>query len=407
MKRKRGQPAENVPSKDNTAKKKSAVSARKRVQQQLGVHQTETSENPMPQIPQPGSSGEQERGRTSNRKSRHPKKHRSKAPVRQTLPNIQKGDIPLTSSSESDAESEIAEGVRTDSEMDNVSVSSKSADSLSHAEAHLSMITGNDGYSTSFIHPISSHISQQIPSKIKKQIWSNKFIDFAALLPNTTIPTSTTQFTLQLDSQSNINITPINKTKKIHSIEQWTTAFMRFVAIYSERFPLETPSLMKYGEIVRDLAQRRQGNSWQIYDTQFRMLRSTSLFPWHTMHYEFWLMACSGNNNSSSSNNQRSFRPNNQSFPGQGHQHSGQRKRHTPKRQRFWPNTCWIYNQRGECRNDPCPHPHVCGYCKGNHTAGRCSFQYKEQAAQSLLGQPNNSTNPSRQPHKPATTSQR
>lgn len=38
---------------------------------------------------------------------------------------------------------------------------------------------------------------------------------------------------------------------------------------------MEAPALMKYGEVVRDLAAR--GGDWRFYDTQFRNLRQTSL----------------------------------------------------------------------------------------------------------------------------------
>jgi len=38
------------------------------------------------------------------------------------------------------------------------------------------------------------------------------------------------------------------------NIEHWTTAFLRFIAIYSEKFPEETPHLVKHAETVRSLA---------------------------------------------------------------------------------------------------------------------------------------------------------
>ena len=37
---------------------------------------------------------------------------------------------------------------------------------------------------------------------------------------------------------------------------------------------MEAPALMKYSEVVRDLALR--GADWRFYDTQFRLLRQAN-----------------------------------------------------------------------------------------------------------------------------------
>jgi hypothetical protein len=84
---------------------------------------------------------------------------------------------------------------------------------------------------------------------------------------------------------------PANRSRKALTIEQWTTDFLRFVAVYSLKHPHETPALMKYGEIVRDLASRRQRPAWSFYDTQFRQLRESTSIPWDRIHTEFWIMA--------------------------------------------------------------------------------------------------------------------
>jgi hypothetical protein len=88
-------------------------------------------------------------------------------------------------------------------------------------------------------------------------------------------------------SNGNLNLIPSVKKQKIYNIDQWTTAFMRFVAIYSTKYPQETPALMKYGELVRDLAAKNNGNAWSRYDYQFRSLREQAPIPWDRMHTEF------------------------------------------------------------------------------------------------------------------------
>ena len=72
--------------------------------------------------------------------------------------------------------------------------------------------------------------------KIKEQIWAKQYFDLATLLP----PPQTTK---PQNQESKANNTPF-----IHTPDQWTTAFIVFVAIYSEKFPNQTPGLMKHME---------------------------------------------------------------------------------------------------------------------------------------------------------------
>ena len=123
--------------------------------------------------------------------------------------------------------------------------------------------------------PISTSISSQIPHKIKKKIWRNQFIDLAVLLPNTYSSNTNSNFHLEESPNSKISLVP-KQTKKIFNIDMWTTAFLRFMAIYTEHFSFEAPQLLKYAEIVCDLARRTQNLSWYTYDQQFRTLRESN-----------------------------------------------------------------------------------------------------------------------------------
>ena len=66
------------------------------------------------------------------------------------------------------------------------------------------------------------------------------------------------------------------KHKKVTTIETWLSSFHVFVGAYTKQFPHEAPALMKYGEIIQDLAGRGQGR-WKFYNENFRFLRQ------HTM----------------------------------------------------------------------------------------------------------------------------
>ena len=83
-------------------------------------------------------------------------------------------------------------------------------------------------------------------------------------------------------STPTVSLEPVQNTKRIATIDQWTSAFQIFVAIYTVRFPETAPALMKYSATVRDLAAKNA--HWRYYDENFRYLRQKSLFPWGEIH---------------------------------------------------------------------------------------------------------------------------
>ena len=116
----------------------------------------------------------------------------------------------------------------------------------------------------------------------------------AVLFPNTTYSNlkANRRLSLEISHNSKISLIPnTQKTKKIINIEQWTKVFLRFAAICGPKFPKEMSKLMKYAEIVRDLANRKPGLSWLMYDIQFCCLRQSQLISWDQIHTEFWVMA--------------------------------------------------------------------------------------------------------------------
>ena len=102
--------------------------------------------------------------------------------------------------------------------------------------------------------PIDARVSDKLHSKI----WNNKFIEFGALLTN---PIVENRYQVAISSSEkgsfpSLCLEPVNKSKKILSIETWLSCFHVFVGIYTSRFPHEAPALMKNGEVVQELAFR-------------------------------------------------------------------------------------------------------------------------------------------------------
>jgi hypothetical protein len=234
---------------------------------------------------------------------------------------------------------------------------------------HLNHVLPGNGIQ--YQEPISTSIADQITKSIRKKILKNKYVDLASLLPTLPQPESA-KYTLQMDSHANLTITPTTKVRRIFNIEQWTSAFIRFVAVYSTKFPLDTPQLMKYMEIVRDIANRRPGLAFLYYDTHFRTLRETVSIPWDRLHSEFWLMACT------------SFQPQQPFQPFRAARQHKQYPSQTPRR--FLEGTCWNFNKCTQCNNSKCTHPHVCGYCKGSHPAYNCTTANRASTTPSQKG---------------------
>jgi hypothetical protein len=53
---------------------------------------------------------------------------------------------------------------------------------------------------------------------------------------------------------SSLSLDPVTKPQKVASISMWMSAFRIFVGVYTQKYPHESPVLMKYGNIVQDLA---------------------------------------------------------------------------------------------------------------------------------------------------------
>jgi hypothetical protein len=68
-------------------------------------------------------------------------------------------------------------------------------------------------------------------------------------------------------------------------------ALFTFLYLFTPNDTHETPALMKYCQLVQDLAARDY--NWFYYDEIFRFLHQTqaSQVPWATVHWELWLTA--------------------------------------------------------------------------------------------------------------------
>ena len=200
---------------------------------------------------------------------------------------------------------------------------------------------------------INLPVDARVAMKLKTKIWQQEYIDFGSLLVN---PTLDGKFQLTIHNSNeglspSLALEPLNKPKKISSIEMWLQAFHVFVGIYASRYPNEAPGLMKYGSTIQDLAAR--GHNWRFYDENFRFLRqsqATSL-PWGTVHWELWLRS------------QSNLKKPSTSFTGS-----------KPVSPISIPRGyCFKFHRGGDCAG--CSFRHTCCKCEGAHRALHCNFR--------------------------------
>ena len=165
-------------------------------------------------------------------------------------------------------------------------------------EGEIAVISGPGNDSTSSprqrFSSIAIALGARVGPKLKAKIWANEYVDFGCLL---SLTPSIERYSLSLapsgtsSPQPQLNLEPVHAPKNIHSLNQWLTAFNTFVAIYVEKYPSDAPQLMKYCEVVREIAFKP--GDWLFYDEHFRYIRQSApvSYPWDTKHWEFWLRA--------------------------------------------------------------------------------------------------------------------
>ena len=77
----------------------------------------------------------------------------------------------------------------------------------------------------------------------------------------------------------------------LYNIEQWTTTFIRSMAMYAERFPEAIPQLAKHAEMMREMATSQNCKAWFVYDQRVRMERQARGLPWEEFNIELYIMA--------------------------------------------------------------------------------------------------------------------
>ena len=217
-------------------------------------------------------------------------------------------------------------------------------------------------------HSIAISLGSRVPDKIKHKIWADQYIELGLLLSSFMIVPAKYAVSVCKDSDHDnglgrLSLEPVHKPKRIASFGQWASAFNTFVAVYTVSSLASAPALMKYCEIVRDLANK-QGN-WRWYDEQFRFLCQSEpkSFPWDNVHWELWFQSLPISQSSAR------LTPANNPV-----------KSRTAISAPFPRGFCWKFASGEFCGG--CKFKHSCHKCSGSHRASECTssnFRTKPQ----------------------------
>ena len=202
-------------------------------------------------------------------------------------------------------------------------------------------------------------IDVRVSEKIRGKIWNNEYFDLSLLLTNPVVE-DRYQLTVK-GAEGNmaapgICLEPVAKPKKVLTLETWFSCFHIFVGIYCKKYPTEAPALMKYGEVVQDLAAR--GHNWKFYDENFRFLRQSqpASFPWGVIHWELWMRS------QTSVLRKMPLQP-----------PSSRTRSDTPL------GYCFRFSKGAECSG--CQYKHLCYKCEGSHPPTSCLFRARSKAS--------------------------
>jgi len=91
-------------------------------------------------------------------------------------------------------------------------------------------------------------VDARVTDKTKTKIWNQEFVDFGSLMVKQTLR-GQYQLTIQNSGEGvapSLSLEPVNKAKKINSIDTWLQDFYVFIGIYATKYPQEAPGLIKY-----------------------------------------------------------------------------------------------------------------------------------------------------------------
>ena len=123
---------------------------------------------------------------------------------------------------------------------------------------------------------LANHLTKATSSAIT----NGEYVDFATLLPMTSLLTDTIHSHLKLkvgNQGLTIPLPSSSKCPKITSIDRWLDAFAIYSAVILSVYPSHAAGLITYQKLIRNAARKFPGMAWYVYDMEFRRHASHNL----------------------------------------------------------------------------------------------------------------------------------
>ena len=223
---------------------------------------------------------------------------------------------------------------------------------------------------TSIFDPISFNI----PLKLKEKIWNGEFVELNLMLKSNQTLLNKLSTVGNLAVKEGILSVVRKKSSPIKNRHVWTSAFMVYVSVMLEKWPIKGLEFLKYMHTVRTVASRGCPGGWVLHNEQYRLRKAR--FPassWGVVDGELWMFCVTTPNNGIQVNNPVNSSPllvrNNLSYSSNSQNHGNINMTSTQK-QRI---ACKLYNRGLVCTfGKNCKFLHKCQKCNGNHPASMC-----------------------------------
>ncbi|CAH3173830.1 unnamed protein product [Porites lobata] len=228
------------------------------------------------------------------------------------------------------------------------------------------LVDFSDPAQVASLHPnfrqpsLASHLTKATSTAIT----NGEYVDFATLLPMTSLLTDSIHSHLNLkvgDQGLTIPLPSSSKRPKITSIDRWLDAFAIYFAVIVSVYPSRAADLIAYQQLIRDAARKFPGMAWYVYDVEFRRRASHNLSAkWGERDVQLYLDTFTG-------------------LPKSGCRSCGSTDHLSdtcplsPRRSRdalTQSDLCYNFNKGRPCARTPCPYQHRCNQpgCSAAHS---------------------------------------
>ncbi|VDI01870.1 Hypothetical predicted protein [Mytilus galloprovincialis] len=209
---------------------------------------------------------------------------------------------------------------------------------------------------------LSRPLALGVDPKLKADIWSNKYINLEDFLKSK----SRVVKYVPIEKDDCLTFVKNSSSKaKIESMAQWHEAFRIYGAIYFEKYPTESPKLMKYAAIIANLAEKAGIEAAFFYDQAYRQWREVDPLhlPWDGVNGELFNEALAMGLIGKTNAMKQPFLTQSLTAP-------------ALKQKRF----CYAFNNESGCTARICRYEHTCQVCGGDHSRRDCQQSKHENA---------------------------